>query len=91
MSSSDRNKQRRTLGFEHLEAKVSPTALFTGTVSVEVPRAAEVAAQHLPVSAGLLAYVAAMLDDIRIEREIPTQADANSADDMLAAETPDTV
>lgn len=75
---------RRRLQFEHLEHKTSPTATVFDAAWLHLP--AEVTE---PAAANrFLEYVASMLDEVRIERGVPSEADAERADAMLTAETP---
>ena len=88
MSLSDRHKKKRALGFEDLEAKTSPASLV-GVEWVEQPSAMEVSSAHSGQhrASKFLQFVST-LEDIRIERASPTEADASAVDHWLATVSP---
>ena len=89
MARSDRSETRRRLGFESLETKASPSWLvpFGGTDDLSVT-----AQTHgtEAITNRFLQHIA-NLDDISIERAIPSDAEARVADTMLVNVSSDLV
>ena len=90
MNRSNSNQNRRLLGFEHLEAKTSPTASFIDAAWHDGPATAEVSAPNGQPAERFLQYVT-MLEDISIERSVPSEADTVAVDTMIANTSPDSV
>lgn len=101
MSRPDRHPNRRTLGFENLEAKKSPTSLVGLNAPIDSTSGdiAEFSAMEVTSPSAisdsvqsekadlLLSYVAAM-ESVDTERALPTQADASAVDHWLATNAP---
>jgi hypothetical protein len=93
MSRSDRQSKRRTLGFENLESKTSLTSLVGYAGSAD---SADVAAVVGRVDeSGMLAertdlflrYVS-YVDDVDLERTLPSQSAADETDQWLMTNSP---
>lgn len=87
MSRSDRNHNRRAFRFEQLEAKTSPTSFMGVGVDWIEPATAEVASATQQQSQRFLQYVS-MLEEVSIERALPTQAEADVVDQLLSTDSP---
>jgi len=80
------DRKNRPLGFESLEAKTSPTTSVVGIGWSDAPVAEQSKHDHLTAER-LLQFVA-MLEDISVERAMPMQAAADSADHYIADSNP---
>lgn len=98
MSRPHRHTNRRTLGFEHLEAKKSPTSLTGLSAPIDLGNdgvAAEVSALGATDSNSLqsgksdqlLSYVAA-IESVDVQRALPSQVEATAVDRWLATNLP---
>ena len=90
MNRSNCNQNRRLLGFEYLEAKRSPTASFIGVAWHDAPATAEVSVPNGQPAERFLHFVT-MLEDISIERSVPSEAETVAVDAMIANTSPDSV
>ena len=96
MSRSDRQK-RRALGFEDLEGKTSPTSLIpipaigdTSDKAVIVSSAGtEESAQREEQAVRFLSFVSS-LENVSIERGLPSQAEASAVDGWIVCHMPPT-
>lgn len=80
--------KRRALQFEHLESKTSPTATLVDVVwSPEASEGESVIEQRSASS--FSKYVALMLEEIHLDRTLPSTQDVAAADHLLTTEFPD--
>lgn len=90
MSLSDRNKKRRSFRFEKLEAKTSPTT-FVGVDWIDSTPTAEIASADIKDQSERFLQYVATLEEISIERTLPTQAEANVVDQWLSTHSPNEI
>lgn len=85
MSRTDRHLKRRALGFENLEGKTSPTNLlgFGAVDGVEVA----VVSDSARSADRFRMYVSAM-EDVSIERSLPSQSEADAVDQWISSHLP---
>ena len=87
MAHSDRNKSRRSLGFESLEARKSLTTVAAAVDPGFESNVAEVSSATSESANRLLLYVST-LDEVSIERSLPDPADSQAVDQLIAETNP---